>query len=251
MRKKEPTMKLEHSIEALIRAKRFEELSQAEQSLVLQRITREEYKRFRVIICGSHHGRMNTPTHPSPLIKKNLMAAMRQKRQQPRPIATFMQKVADSRVPVWQAAAAVAALLFVVFWGSTPQQPLAEAVTATANAPQAIFVDTVYETVFDTVYKEVPSHKLSVSPSGRYSSRVTKVPSRKVQNTTPAYLNTEFMEDRLKEFLEEAPLLADTTLPRKLKDIDAPEHRLWNEKSIGRSMRDDIELMNIFAEELN
>ncbi|MFT6743370.1 MAG: hypothetical protein ACJAVF_004895 [Paraglaciecola sp.] len=44
------------------------------------------------------------------------------------------------------------------------------------------------------------------------------------------------------------PLLADTTLPRRLREVNTHKNSLWNEKSIGRSVKQEEELMQFFSE---
>ena len=110
-------MEFEKNIEDLIRAKTFGELTDLERETVLARISKKEYEQFRMVLCGTKNRLNHRTSTPSPRVKENLMAAMREKRKERRPIATFLNSVGGMQVPMWQVAAAFAGLLFLVVFG--------------------------------------------------------------------------------------------------------------------------------------
>lgn len=245
-------MDFEKNIEGLIRAKTFGELTAAERSMVLSHISEKEYGQFRLVLCGTKNRLNNRMTTPAPRVKQNLMAAMREKRQERRPVATFLTKVGNMHVPMWQVAAAFVGLLFMAVW-SKNQVELAPA-TDDFGKGQVVLVDTVFETKYDTVYREIPAarlagKKINISPEKVYGTAEKVAPSRQhlIKNTKKTNsINAKQVD--FEGILDELPLLADTTLPRKLRELKSNEHGLWNKKSIGRSVNQEAELMQFFGE---
>ena len=245
-------MEFEKNIEGLIRAKTFGQLTEVERKMVLERISEEEYGQFRLVLCGTKNRLNLRTTAPSPRVKSNLMAAMRERRKKRRPVATFLTKVGNLQVPMWQAAAAVVGVLFMVVWGKN--QVVIAPPTDAFNAGQVVLVDTVFETKYDTVYREIPAarlagKKVNVSPAKAFSKQEKVVPSNQRLVKNMVKTNKEKAESAdFKNLLTEIPLLADTTLPRRLREIETNENSLWNEKSVGRSVKQEEELMQFFSE---
>jgi len=245
-------MEFEKNIEGLIRAKTFGELTATERSMVLARISEQEYGQFRLVLCGTKNRLNNRMTTPSPRVKKNLMAAMREKREERRPVATFLTKVGNMHVPMWQVAAAFVGLLFLAVWGKN-QVGIAPP-TESFSGGEVVLVDTVFETKYDTVYREIPAtllagKKVNVSPEKAFTKQeeTKSSPQGLAKKVSRIYKNEDELAD-FKGILTEMPLLADTTLPRRLREIDTDKNSLWNEKSVGRSMREDADLMQFFNE---
>lgn len=245
-------MEFEKNIEGLIRAKTFGELTEVEREMVLERISEQEYGQFRLVLCGTKNRLNLRTTTPSPLVKANLMEAMREKRKERRPVATFLTKVGNFQVPMWQAAAAFVGLLFMAVWGKN-QVGIAP-MTDDFKEGQVVLVDTVFETKYDTVYREIPAarlagKKVNVSPEKAFNKQEKVAPSRQrlVKNVEKISKNEVEYAD-FKGMLTEIPLLADTTLPRRLREIETNENSLWNEKSVGRSVKQEEELMQFFSE---
>lgn len=245
-------MEFEKNIEGLIRAKRFEELTDGERAMVLERISEKEYGQFRLVLCGTKNRLNARTTAPSPRVKANLMAAMRDKRKERRPVATFLTKVGNFQVPMWQAAAAFAGLMLMAVWGKN-QIAIAPS-SAPFSSGQVVLVDTVFETKYDTVYREIPAarltgKKVNVSPEKVFGKHEKVAPSRQslVKNVNKLNENKTKTAD-FEGILTEIPLLADTTLPRRLREIDTPKNSLWNQESVGRSVKQEAELMQFFGE---
>ncbi|MFT5748067.1 MAG: hypothetical protein ACI9XO_001120 [Paraglaciecola sp.] len=245
-------MEFEKNIEGLIRAKTFGELTDGERETVLSRISEKEYGQFRLVLCGTKN-RLNTRTTvPSPRVKANLMAAMREQRKERRPVATFLTKVGNFQVPMWQAAAAFVGLLFMAVWGKN--QVVIAPSADNFNSGQVVLVDTVFETKYDTVYREMPAarlagKKVNVSPQKVFIKKEKATPSRNhlVKNIAKTNENKAKYSD-FNGMLTDIPLLADTTLPRRLREVNTHKNSLWNEKSIGRSVKQEEELMQFFSE---
>ncbi len=153
-------------LECLLAEKSFEALSFEEQNLVLETMNEDEYRGMHQLICQSKKALKNNPL-PDPAIRQNLLTALRRQK----PLAqeasvlsgSLLVKMLNYRLPVWQAAAAVAAVLGFFFWaGHTPLT--------------GVRTEKVYVYVTDTIYKEVslpgmdtaanvPSGRLNVKPA--------------------------------------------------------------------------------------
>ncbi len=154
------------NLEHLLAEKPFEALSFEEQNLVLESMDEEEYQRMHRLIRQSKKALKNNPS-PDPAIRENLLTALRRQKQQPQEASvlsgSLLVKMLNYRLPVWQAAAAVAALFGFFFWaGHTPLT--------------GVRTEKVYVYVTDTIYKEVslpgmdtaanvPSGRLNVKPA--------------------------------------------------------------------------------------
>ncbi len=242
-------MMLDRKLEELLKAKKYSALSADEKALVSKSLTEKEYNRFRMILCGSRNSLNNIDTAPSPRVKQNLMAAMSAKRRQKQPLTVAWNSFASSRIPVWQAAAAFAILMFctmllkqqVVFIENSPAEPL-----------MVYKTDTVFETVYktDTVFEEVPVYlsgkkNINVKPGATYHNSNEFKPSNALFSNT-----TEREKDENKfpfDFLETNQLLADST--PVLKQHFNPSSNSWLDiPARGRNAKDDADLLQFLTE---
>ena len=133
---------MNNRLEVLLKEKSFAQLSAEEKFFVTEYIGEEEYGRIHLLLKNGKAVLQNTPP-PSPAIKANLLAAMRQthgleKGQKPGAIIRLLRY----RVPAWQVAAAVALLFGLHFWLQEEPQLIEK-------------TETVYLHSTDTIYKEV------------------------------------------------------------------------------------------------
>ena len=183
-------------LERLLAEKPFEALDFEAQNLVLESMDEEEYERLHTLVCQSKKALKNSPP-PDPAIRQNLLAALRKQKTQPQAASMWpgglLVKMLNYRLPVWQAAAAVAAVLGLFFWfGSSPLT--------------GVKAEKVYVYVTDTIYKEVslPGMDTAVNVS---PGRVNVKPGVQTPVKTPA--------------LEIMPAM-DTSL-RKIGGSDVPD----------------------------
>ena len=161
-------------IERLVAEKPFRYLDFAEQNLVLENMTDDEYDRLHVFLKKSKKALKNSP-NPNHEIRQNLLLAMRRQHAQHR-VASFLPSgwivnMLNYRLPVWQAAASVAVILgFFLALGNTPLSN--------------VKTEKVYVYVTDTIYKEVslPSMDTAVNIS---PSRLNIKPGQHLPNHPP------------------------------------------------------------------
>lgn len=169
-------------LEHLLKEKSFDELSAEERYFVTELLTETEYERMHFVIKSATPILRDTPV-PSPAIKENLLVAMRQMNAESaakKPAApSAIVRLLKTRIPAWQAAAAVALLLGLHFL--FPQK-----------GPVEIQRDTeiVYKT--DTLYKEVlVSNPVPASPektaprkvAPRVNTKPIATPQKEILNT--------------------------------------------------------------------
>ena len=228
----------ENNMEALIRAKRFDQLTAEEQAIVLERISEKEYQQFRLILCGTKNRLNPVLTQPSPQVKNNLMAAMRERQKRRRPLIAFMTTVGNAQIPLWQAAAALAGLLFLAFFGRG--HILTNPDSGRWDSGQVVFVDTVYETKYDTVYREIrvndkPEKKVNIRPDKNTFDQETE-PARQ-QSNAKILEKTGMLHDS-DGFYNEVPLLADTTLPHSVEGVKTSTLNIRPQNTAGQSPKD-------------
>ncbi len=143
---------MEKKLEHLLLEKKFQQLTAEEKYYVTESIGEEEYGRLHILLNKSKKALKNNPAL-NPAIKNNLLMAMRKQQkngmQKKPPIIVRMVRY---RLPVWQAAAAVALLLGLHFW----MQGEPEIIEKT---------ETVYVHSTDTIYKEVAMPAPSIETS--------------------------------------------------------------------------------------
>lgn len=240
---------LDQKLEQLLRTKKYQALNREELDFVSKSLTAKEYEQFRLVLCGSKNSLQKYATAPSPMVKHNLMAAMRAKNKAKRPLHVGWNKFANHRIPAWQAAAAIALLMFctlllkqqVVFIENSPAEPL-----------MVYKTDTVFETVYktDTVFEEVPVYlngkkNVNVKPGGE-KSHLQRI------NNNQGYFgtNTQAIESEANRRLGDADqnrLLADSmpifqhqSNPAKNSWLDIPAR--------GRTAKDDQDLLQFLTE---
>lgn len=243
-------MEFEKNIEELIRTKTFQQLTELERAMVLKRISEKEYDQFRLILCGTINQLNERVTFPSPRVKENLMLAIREKQRKRKPVTMFLTKVGHFQVPMWQVAATFVGLLFMAVWSKN--QVILNSNANNFGTAQIVLVDTVFETKYDTVYREIPAahlagKKVNVSPEKLFlePEKIAPFHQHFVKNIQQT---NEKKYDDFAGILTQQPLLADTTLPRKLRELEKDDHGLWNKKSVGRSVKQDAELIQFFTE---
>ena len=127
-------------LEILLHSKSFRNLTAEERNFVLDSMDGDEYERLRSLLQKSRAALQNSPA-PNPAIRQNLLAAMRRQQMAPKPKPGLLVQMLHYRIPAWQAAAAVAAVLGLFFW--------------LKNDPLPIQTEKVYVNLVDTIYKEV------------------------------------------------------------------------------------------------
>ena len=169
-------------LEKLLLQKQFEELSAEERYWVLEQMSRESYESMRWTLLESGRSFQEGSPKLDSRIQTQLHERLKQQKPNPAAAAIFNYKI-----PAWYAFAA-ASILFLLFsnFRSNHAEP-----------------ETVYVTVTDTVYKEVPfrlvdstaetqadtnmqisnkSHKrINQSPAGK--KRITYAPEKKRDST--------------------------------------------------------------------
>lgn len=106
------------NLEHLLRERPFEALSLQERAQVLTEMSAEEYRRVRevALLAEQYLGEDASGIAPRPDIQAHLRQRLRARyRWQSR-----VQQLLDYRMPVWQAAAAAALLVFTLHWASEP-----------------------------------------------------------------------------------------------------------------------------------
>lgn len=166
-------------IEQLLAERPFELLTTAEKEAVLTQMPEWEYQRLHLLVLRSKAALRQSPS-PNPAIRQQLLEALRkQPKQQPRP-AGLLVRLAQYRLPAWQAAAGLALLLVAHFaLQKTPAETLR--------------TETVYVNTTDTIYKEVAIPVVDTS-SKRPQRRVNVRPSL-VSKLPLAAVPTEALAD--------------------------------------------------------
>lgn len=129
----------------MLAEKPFEALSLEERNLVLENMDENEYESLRTLLIQSRRMLKKSPP-PDPAIRENLLAAIRRQKAMPLEASllprNIVMQILKYRIPVWQAAATVTALMgFLIGFKQTPLSP--------------VKTEKVYVYVTDTIYKEV------------------------------------------------------------------------------------------------
>ena len=132
---------LNERLEHLLASKCFSELTAEERYFATGILSEEEYERMHILVKNAGRVLKKTPL-PNPVIRENLMAAMRSGKSKNIDRPSAIVRLFRARIPAWQAAAAVAFLLGVHFL--FPQKN---------NIYMPGETEYVYQT--DTIYKEV------------------------------------------------------------------------------------------------
>ncbi len=199
-------------IEHLLAERPFDLLNAAEKQAVLAQMPEWEYQRLHQLVLRSKAALRQSPK-PNPDIRQQLLEALRkQPKQQPRPTGLLV-RMAQYRLPAWQAAAGLALLLVAHFaLQKTPAETLR--------------TETVYVNTTDTIYKEVAIPVADTS---------SKRPQRRV-NVRPSFANKsqlavspiEALADSSSRLGSSAAGLPDT-LPGFQFSIHQPNGRSANE----------------------
>jgi hypothetical protein len=131
-------------IEQLLAERPFEMLTAAEQEVVLAQMPEWEYQRLHQLMQRSKAAMKRSP-QPHPAIRERLLEALRQQPKQtaqPAKQAGLLVRMAQYRLPAWQAAAGLALLLVAHFALQKPPK-------------EVLHTETVYVNSTDTIYKEV------------------------------------------------------------------------------------------------
>jgi hypothetical protein len=156
-------------MEALLASKSFAELTAEERYFVTETLSEKEYERMHFLAKNAPPILKATPP-PNPAIRGQLLAAMRQMKTEPAPAKRpgAITRLLTTRIPAWQAAAAIAVLLAVHFL--LPEKTKLEVRTET---------EYVYRT--DTIFKEVampaPVAPAVTPPATRRPARVNVKPN--------------------------------------------------------------------------
>ena len=234
-------MILDQKLEELLRTKKFSALTEEEKVFVSEKMTETEYRNFRLILCGSRNGLNKIRTAPSPRVKENLMAAMRAKKAKKRTLAVSWKRIANYRVPAWQAAAAIAFLMFSML---TLRQ---EIVIVESMAQPLMVTDTVFETVYktDTVFEKIPVFLTGKKNVNVKPGVLDKEPDSNEVNLISNSGDSQSVENEQDMILIQSynnRLLADST-PVHLKSQPWPDI-----SPRGRSAGEDAHLMQFFTE---
>ena len=167
-------------IEQLLAERPFDLLTAKEKAAVLAQMPEWEYERLHQLLARSKAALKRSPL-PDPAIRQGLMEALRKqaKPQAPRP-AGLLVRLAQYRLPVWQAAAGLALLLAAHFALNKP-------------ATETVRTETVYVNSTDTIYKEV-ALPVADTPD-KIPQRRVNVKPRVLNNAIPASLHTETLAD--------------------------------------------------------
>jgi hypothetical protein len=131
-------------IEQLLAERPFDMLTAAEQESVLAQMPEWEYQRLHQLMQRSKAAMKRSP-QPDPAIRERLLEALRQQPKQtalPAKQAGLLVRLAQYRLPAWQAAAGLALLLVAHFALQKPPK-------------EVLHTETVYVNSTDTIYKEV------------------------------------------------------------------------------------------------
>lgn len=176
---------LQHfEIEQLLAERPFDLLTPKEKETVLAQIPEWEYQRLHQLLVRSR-ATMKQGPKPNPAIRQNLLEALRKQNQlKPAtpPNKGIIVRLAQYRMPVWQAAAGLALLLVAYLTLSKP-------------ASEVVRTETVYVTSTDTVYKEVaipvvdtsvkiPQQRLNVNPRTSKKAATASIPVELVADTS-------------------------------------------------------------------
>lgn len=170
----------EIDIEQLLAERPFDLLAPEEKAIVLAQMPEWEYERMHQLLTRSRAALKKSPL-PDLAIRQGLMEALRKqaKPQAPRPVGLLV-RLAQYRLPVWQAAAGLALLLAAHF-------------TLTKPATETVRTETVYVNSTDTIYKEVA---LPVADtSAKIPQRRVNVKPRVLKNAIPTSLPNEALAD--------------------------------------------------------
>ncbi len=159
-------------IEQLLVERPFEMLTPNEQTAVLAQMPEWEYQQLYQLMQRSKAAMKRSP-QPDPAIRERLLEALRQQPKQTAPSAKqagLLVRMAQYRLPAWQAAAGLALLLVAHFALQKPPK-------------EVLHTETVYVNTTDTIYKEV------AIPVAQQQEKTTQkrvnVKPRLVRNTTP------------------------------------------------------------------
>jgi hypothetical protein len=165
----------EIDIEQLVAVRPFELLTQTEKEAVLAEMPEWEYQQLHQLLNRSKAALKCSPP-ADPAIRERLLAALRQ-RQKPQTVrpTPLLVRLAQYRLPVWQAAATFALLLAAHF---ALQKPAVETVRT----------ETVYVNTTDTIYKEmalpvadtsskIPQRRVNVKPHTKNYAAPAGIPA--------------------------------------------------------------------------
>ncbi|MBK8557142.1 MAG: hypothetical protein IPL65_15835 [Lewinellaceae bacterium] len=132
---------LHPELELLLREKNFEDLSNADQSLVLQHISEQDYRQYREILLQA--AGVGRAAGPSPAVARRLQAAMKARSKSKMPLRHTL----SAPVPVWLAAAFALLLLGVMqLWQLRQNSNAAPVVAYVSDTVQitTILRDTIF-----------------------------------------------------------------------------------------------------------
>lgn len=206
------------NIEELLAERPFELLNPTEKAAVLAQMPDWEYDRLHQLLVKSKATLRQGPL-PNPAIRANVLNVLRQQ-QKPKALAErrtgFLVRLAQYRVPAWQAAAGLALLLAAHF---ALQKP----------AVEALRTETVYVNTTDTIYKEMA---LPVADTS------SKIPQKRV-NVKPKAMKRPLVNSP-------AEALADSSSRHQGRYTDMPDtlpgFQLTVQQPSGRSANEMKEL---------
>lgn len=199
-------------IEQMIAERPFEMLNPTEQAAVLAQMPEWEYQRLHQLLQRSKAAMKRSPS-PDPAIRERLLMALRQQPKlvgEPTKKQGLLVRMAQYRLPAWQAAAGLALLVVAHF--------------ALQKAPKEVLqTETVYVNTTDTIYKEVaiPVAKQHVQTAAK---RVNVKP-RLVQRTISPAMDAVAIADSASRQSESLP----DTMPGFHFTLQQPTGRSANE----------------------
>ncbi len=175
--------RLEKRLEDLLLQKRFEELSKMDREWVLARINASEYEAMRQTLLESKRVFQLNQPQLDPNIKNRLRKRVAQSYQ---PNAT--EKLFKYTIPAWKVVAA-ACVIFLLF---------ANFKSTFTTPPEVVYVH-LTDTVFDTVYKELPV-RLVDSTSESYpdtNAQIISSPTKRInQSPRSLYKKSNFKKKK-------------------------------------------------------
>ena len=218
---------LDEKLEQLLLLRSFEELQSEEKQYVLNQITEKEYQEFRMILIESVElfEKEKDIIQPDPQIKKDLLVAFDKKHNALYPIHELLNKTISYKVPAYQSALALAAMLLLFFFLNSDNK--IEPITT----PQTVYV---YKT--DTIFVKPEAQNPETIPVNHIANSENKQSAKPKKKIKTKPVKTSPKKTIKKKEEKTAPIKA----PEGIKTFFAfNSYKFLTEKTIGRTMKED------------
>ncbi|MBL4715828.1 MAG: hypothetical protein COC01_10115 [Bacteroidetes bacterium] len=218
---------LDEKLEQLLLLKNFEELQSEEKQYVLQQIGEKEYQEFRIILIESVElfEKEKDIIQPDPQIKKDLLIAFDKRHNSLYPIQELVKNSINYKVPAYQSALALAAILLIFFFLSSGNE--IEPITT----PQTVYVyktDTIFVLPETKMPETIPVNAIANSENKQSEKPKKKIINKPLKPTPKKTIK--------KKEEQTTPIKA----PEGIKTFFAfNSYEFLTEKTIGRTMKED------------